>query len=443
MKDQEIIAAVATAVPAAIAVIRVSGKGCIDLIQPYLSRPLRPRYMTFCKIEDDAELLDESLVVSFPGPNSYTGEDMVELHLHGGPFIVQQVMGLLFRIGMRAAEPGEFTRRAFLNQKMDLTHAEGVKTLVDAQSRQEWVAAKGLVDGRLSRLIENLRSSLVSAMAHIEARIDFPDEEEPSSVGLETVLKDVQECQKRIEVLLKSYDSGRIASQGLKVALVGPPNAGKSTLLNHLLGSDRALVTDIAGTTRDFIQEACLVQGRKLQICDTAGLRETDDPIEKMGIEKSLEICGESDYVLFLHPQDDNTQTSYAYELLRNLKLKNPLIVVATKVDVQPSDLDLQISCHSGEGLDDLDQAFVDWVDRFVKPIENEAPFITSERHKAALNKSLMSLAACLNAANDGAYDEILAFELLEAARGLSSVLGDVETDDILDVIFSQFCIGK
>ncbi|MFK7871873.1 MAG: tRNA uridine-5-carboxymethylaminomethyl(34) synthesis GTPase MnmE [Oligoflexales bacterium] len=445
MRDYDVIAAVSTAAPAAIAVIRVSGQGCLPLLRPFLSKDLVPRQMTFSRIKQDGELLDEALVVFFPGPNSYTGEDMMELHVHGGPYIVQRCMQLLYDVGMRAAEPGEFTRRAFLNQKMDLTYAEGVRTLVSAQSRQEWVAAKGLLDGRLSRLVSELRGQLIKSMAHIEARIDFPDEAEPSAVTLHEVLDELSVCRLKIENLLTSYDSGRIASQGLRVALVGPPNAGKSTLLNELLGVERALVTNIPGTTRDFLEESCLLEGRMIRLCDTAGLRETKDPIEKLGIEKSIEICKQADVVLLLEPVDaPKGVVEFARQSLEGTNLLQKCLTIPTKTDLSiNSKTEGGISCHTGNGLDLFKKDLIGKVDKSVRPLEEEAPFITCERHKSALKSSLEALDRCHEAAMQGAYDEMIAFELLEATRSLATVLGAVDTEDILDVVFSSFCIGK
>ncbi len=256
----EAIAALATAPGAsAVALIRMSGGGCIPLLEKLLSRrakgPATPRMMMMAQFMDPEHqtVVDELMVTVFQGPASFTGEDSAELYCHGGPYIVGRILHILYAHGFRSAEPGEFTRRAFLHGKMDLSSAEGIKQLVEAQTEQQWLAARQLATGRFARTIEDLRASVVESMAYLAARIDFPDEGDTQDVDLSMVRVRVEKVMQRIQKLEDSYGSGRVASQGLMVTILGRPNMGKSTLMNTLLGKERAIVTEHAGTTRDYL----------------------------------------------------------------------------------------------------------------------------------------------------------------------------------------------
>ena len=408
----------------------------------------KPRQFHLAEFVDQktSAVIDELLVVTFLGPHSFTGQDCAEFHCHGGPYVVRKILENLYEHGFRAADPGEFTRRAFLNGKLDLTAAEGIRELVESASEQQWIAARQLMSGHLRNEVVNLRQQLIEAMAYLEAQIDFPDEGDTASVELTDVDRRVTTVHKSLEHLASTYQSGRVASQGLMVAMFGLPNVGKSTLLNTLLGKDRAIVSDIAGTTRDYLEERCLINGRLLRLVDMAGVRENAEEIEKIGVERSLQIAREADVVLLLASAESN-----ADELAQscNWLEKNAageVVKVLTKSDIgNPSWSSglLAISCKTGDGIDLLKSELAKRVDRFTGHLSEANAFLSTARQSDAVARALVALVAFENARKTRAFEECLAFELQQAARALTSVVGDISNDDILDAVFSQFCIGK
>ncbi len=448
----EPIAALGTAPgAAALAVIRLSGQGCLEALERCLQRrslaEVRPRQVQLAKFIDPRsnETIDELLVSVFHQPGSFTGEDLAELSCHGGPYIVQRILQVLWQEGLRPAEPGEFTKRAFLNGKMDLTVAEGIKELVEASTHQQWLAARQLATGRFADEIERLRLGLIEAMAYLAARIDFPDEGDTQGVDLGMVDSRVRELERRIVRLEKSYSSGRVAAQGLRVVILGPPNMGKSTLLNTLLGHERAIVTAEAGTTRDYLEESCRIRGRLIRLVDTAGIRETVDQIEMRGVEHSRRLAREADLLLLLIAADASQAEKSLIEEMAAAAGSEKCLMILTKADLgRPvwADNLLAVSCHKAGDLVSLEDEIVRRVDGYIGQL-NEEPFVSSARHLAALQIARSNIEAFFAAAEEGQYDEVLAFELQHAARALSGILGAVDTEDILDKIFSDFCVGK
>lgn len=435
---------------AGVAVIRCSGPNLAAVISPLFSsltgKPWiwKPRFASLGRVLDpkDQSVIDEAIILFFPGPHSFTGEDVVEIQCHGGPYVVARITGALYTLGIRQADPGEFTKRAFLNGRMDLTAAEGIKELVEAQSHQQWLAAKQLAGGKLARTIESLRDELIQCMALLEAQIDFPDEGDTAHLALSQVQTAALRVRARISELRATYDSGRVAAKGLSVALIGEPNAGKSTLLNTLLGVERAIVTPIAGTTRDYIEEGCLLEGRYIRLLDTAGIRDNPEEVEKIGVATARRLAKEADIVLFLCAGDASPQA--ILQLKHQIAPQNYLLI-KTKVDLHGDDWGtewLAVSSHSGEGLDTLRQTLANLVDQHVGKLKEET-FITSARHRDALDASLAALERYFAAAERGEYEECLAFEVREARDGLQAIVGEVGTEDVLDKIFSSFCIGK
>ncbi len=432
----------------AVALLRVSGEDCHKILKPFLigvSEEIRMRHSYYVRYQVDGDVLDDVIAVFFKGPASFTGEDTVEITCHGGPFVVQSILAHFWKLEINPAEPGEFSRRAFLNGKMDLTEAEGVAALIEAQSEAQWRAARSLTEGRLSNVIGTLRDELVDAMAFLEARIDFPDEGDTSQVEIQHATEKVRGVKRSIDQLIDSYQTGRVASQGLRIALIGPPNAGKSTLMNTLLGQNRAIVTNIPGTTRDFIEERCLIKGRLVSLIDTAGIRHTDDTIETVGVEHAKRLAAEADIVLLLIPSDlSPAQLKDAMSYMDGVKM-NQCLKVMTKSDLDAhlqSDGDwLHISCLNSNGLTQLQDEIVKRFDGFVGNL-NIPAFITSTRHLHALHSANERLQEYLEKASE-AYDECLAFELQEAARALMEIVGDVSQEDVLDRVFSRFCVGK
>ncbi|NRA45808.1 MAG: tRNA uridine-5-carboxymethylaminomethyl(34) synthesis GTPase MnmE [Oligoflexales bacterium] len=457
--EEPIVALSSGSAPCAIAILRLSGNKCHELILPFLKfakNGNRPEYgkMALCEFRQaqNGKVLDEPMVVFFKGPRSYTGQDSVELYLHGGTYIIQKAMELLLKNGFRSAEPGEFTRRAYLSGKLDLSQAEGIRELIHANSEHQWLAARQLAGGQLRNKIESLRSKLMESMAWLEARIDFPDEKETSAVEMQEVDSRVNEVAKAIESLRNSYDNGRVAASGLKVALFGKPNAGKSTLMNHLLGTSRALVTPIAGTTRDYLEEPCLINGRLIRLIDTAGIRESDCEIERLGIERSFELAESADIVLFMMAANDDGSTLEQFKTWTQKAGIPKTIAVLSKEDLgtpswwhsfESQKIVTSFTEQDQKGLRDLQDALASQVDSYIKPLEEEQSFISNTRHKEALDRAYASLERYYQGRKAGAYEEMLAFELLDLTKQLGGVIGKVDSDDILGLVFGSFCVGK
>ncbi len=452
-RDQEAILALASGQgPAAIAILRVSGLHCHELlslfIKPKSKVAPQPNLMVLCDFYDPSTktVLDEIMCVFFREPASYTGQDAAEIYLHGSPYITQTAVKLLCSNGFRYAEPGEFTRRSYLSGKVDLSKAEGVHELISAQSRQQWLAARYLYTGQIKIVVESLHSEIKEAMAWLEASIDFPEEDDTSHIQRDQILARVEKIKSRLKGLLNSYQSGQIASQGFRVILFGEPNVGKSTLMNTLLDSERAIVTEIPGTTRDYIDEPCLIQGRFIRLIDTAGVRKSSEKIEQIGIQRTFELAKDADLVLVLAASNaDQVSIEKIEELTSTIHARN-VLKIFTKMDLLDKDVSktgwLNLSCHTGQGIEELKNQIASYVDLAVKPL-NDAPFISSARHKAAVDNALQNLSNFFLAAKEGAYDEILAFELQQTAKQLVSIVGHIDNEEILDVVFSSFCVGK
>lgn len=452
--NEEPIFALATApTPSAIAAIRVSGVGCHEVLSPILrpkfkgKKEARKSYLYEILSRENGELIDEPVVVFYKGPNSYTGQDSIEIFCHGGSYIITSVFQAIKGIGIREAEPGEFTQRAFLNGKMDLVSAEGIKDLINASSHQQWVAARQLVTGKLSDKIESLRSGIIDASAYLEAHIDFPEEEDVGDTNLQEVYRRVSTVRNSIQGLLDTYKNGKVASQGLKVVLIGPPNAGKSTLLNTLLKKDRAIVTEIPGTTRDYLEESCLIRGRLIRLIDTAGVRESNEKVESIGIEASKRLAKEADLILVLaDAMGADSERQKLEDLVQSISEEGiETIHLMTKADLANpgwGDKWLSISSHNGTGLSDLEKRITDKVDSFVGALEKDL-FLSSVRHASALEEALLFIDKFEEAYNNSLSEECLAFELQCAVRAISGIIGSVDNEDILDRVFSDFCVGK
>jgi tRNA modification GTPase len=446
--EHPIVALASGSGPGAVGVIRLSGNHCWEIVRGCVggSAPPAERMASLKMFKDPKtlEVIDDLVLVFFKGPRSFTGQDTVELCCHGGPFIIQRILGILYSLGARPAAAGEFTKRALLNGKLDLTAAEGIKDLVEAQSRQQWLAGRQLYSGKLKHQIEALRKELIGAMAYLEAMIDFPDEGDTQHVGLNHVRGRLRDVSSQLGSLVSTFQSGRVASRGLMVAFAGAPNAGKSTLLNTLLGRQRAIVSPIAGTTRDYIEETCLIDGRLVRLVDTAGIRETKDIIEREGVELSRKIMTEADVVITLSAADSTDSERGTLTKLTS-DITSPILPLQTKSDLgKPGWATgmIQISCETEAGLPELRAKLVELVDKHTGSIE-EKPFLTSQRQQSALTLAMSSLERFQSQDKAGAGHEMLAFEIQEASRALSAVIGDVTHEDILDKVFSEFCIGK
>lgn len=436
---QDTIAAVSTPPgEGAIALIRISGPeaGTIlaKVFQPAVPTPRRAIHG---QIVEEGRIVDHVLVTAFQAPASYTGEDMVEIGCHGGILLAAHVLEIVLRNGARAAGPGEFTQRAFLNGKLDLTQAEAVMDLIRARTPLAMRAAAEQLQGRLGDEISAIRADLLETVAHLEAWIDFPEEGIDPAAG-EDLQKKISFCAARVERLLSTAESGRVLREGVRVAIVGRPNAGKSSLLNRLLGMERAIVSPVPGTTRDTIEESACLQGILFRLTDTAGLRETDDPIEREGVDRALRIIDQADLVL--HILDVSTE-------FNEPELHEREILVANKCDLLPHgtklpDKAVRISAKSGDGLAGLVEVMIrETCGRHLSSGQSLAA--VNARHKTLLESAASSLRAAGALIRAGEPPELPAIELRAALESVGQIVGAADTEEILGEIFSRFCIGK
>ncbi len=446
-------------------IVRVSGKNLGTWIAHLLGRALRPREATYLPFNDRHDVpLDQGLALFFPGPHSFTGEDVLELQAHGGPVVLQLLLarclesasdtdpttGRSYLSGMRIAEPGEFSERAFLNDKIDLAQAEAIADLIDASTEAAARSATQSLSGAFSREIHTLRDALIHLRMLVEATLDFP-EEEIDFLEKSDAKGQLQRLQQGLMTVLQKAAQGALLREGITVVIAGQPNAGKSSLLNALAGAELAIVTPVAGTTRDKVQQTIQIAGVPIHIVDTAGLRDSDDDVEKIGIARAWEAIEGADAVVFLHDLTRLHAIDYiAVEaditraIDRKLSSKVPIIDVWNKADAvaaQAPGAGVVLSAKTGEGLDALRRTLLQvagW------QASNGGVFIARERHLLALRRveNHLNLAAAHLAAQDQSLD-LLAEELRLGQSALSEITGEFTSDDLLGVIFSKFCIGK
>lgn len=447
---QDTIVALATPLaPSAIGVIRVSGARAHELFfqiwkgKPFPTSP-RPQIQLGKLFTPKGELLDQVLATVFTAPHTYTGENVVEISAHGSPYILRQIVETFISLGARLARPGEFTLRAYLNGKINLLQAEALADLIQARSQKAHQLALSQLEGTFAQKLKNLRQKLVDFTALMELELDFSEEDVEFAPAdqLDVLLVEVQ---KEVSRLLETFTQGRALREGIPIALIGPPNAGKSSLLNALLQQNRAIVSDIPGTTRDVIEEKIYLGGYELRLIDTAGIRSSpQDPIEVEGIQRTYHKLQKAHIILYLF---DCSQTSEkeALSQLHSLPLPSEaqLFLLANKIDLLPSmpvfEKALPISARSGIGLDTLWQKITTYLD------ENYSGevFITHERHYQALQKTYDFLQTAHMHLRKGWSKDLIAQDLRYALYALGEITGEVAPDEILGNIFSRFCIGK
>ena len=454
------IAAVATpAGPGAIGILRLSGPRAAD-IAAAVFRPLgkkglldRPvRTLVYGDLLDrEGQVIDRVLCTYSRGPESYTGEDTAELHCHGSPMVLTLGLEALFAQGARQAGPGEFTQRAFLNGRLDLAQAEAVADLLDAQSREGARHAAGQLSGALSRRVGEIYSALVDLMAHFHAVLDYPDED-IDPFRAETMETALSSAQRELSALLATYGRGRQLAHGVPCAIVGRPNAGKSSLLNALVGYDRAIVTDIPGTTRDTIEEKCRLGGVLLRLIDTAGLRATDDPVERLGVERSRAALKEAGLALVLiDPQGGVTEEDLAI-LAQARSAAEKVIVVLTKADLNNGEGTspslrgencppvVSLSARTGEGLKELEEVVAAL---FPQGEENWGELLTNARQAEAAGRALGAVESARSALAAGMPADAVFSDVEAALDALGALTGRSVREDVTDRIFSRFCVGK
>jgi len=456
MFQEENIIALATAPGiGAIAVLRISGPDAITIVAEKF-RPVRTKKLTAQKshtihlghIVDHEFILDKVMISIFKGPNSYTGENVVEISCHGSPFIQQQIIQLFLRNGCRMATPGEFTLRAFLNGKMDLSQAEAVADLIISDSEASHQIAMQQMRGGFSNEIQELRTELLNFASLIELELDF-SQEDVEFADRSQFNQLLNKISNTLERLIDSFALGNVIKNGIPVAIVGEPNVGKSTLLNALLNEERAIVSEIAGTTRDTVEDEISIGGINFRFIDTAGIRSTQDEIEKIGIERSFEKIEQATLVLFLVDAKKYYQND-----INELVAKYPhkkILVIANKVDEAPKTQLAKlketnaevifISAKHGEGLDDLKEKLLHLIN--AGDLGKNDTVVTNNRHYDALLKALEAIQKVKEAIDAQLSSDLMAIDIREALYHLGEITGSVTTDDLLGNIFSNFCIGK
>ena len=441
------IAAVATpAGTGAVSLVRISGPDAIAVADRATGNKVAtwlPRVARYCHIrEAGGSVIDDGLMTVFHGQGSYTGEDSVEFTGHGGILVTREVLSRFLECGAIHAGPGEFTQRAFLNGKLDLTQAEGVMDLISAQTRLSLRAARGQLEGVLGKRTTEARDNLLETLAHLEAWIDFPEEDIDPQSG-EALRNRVSAVLATVESLLATADQGRVLREGVRTVIFGEPNVGKSSLLNRLLGFERAIVSDIAGTTRDTIEEVVNLHGIPLRLVDTAGVREAGDRIEAEGIQRTVRQIENADLLLEVA---DGSKPKPAEAVLPATAAHHLRVLNKTDLGEHPSwtGMDaIRISCTSGDGFDALSEAIREAL-HFGNADWGEHAVAINTRHQASLQVARGALLAALELLSAGNSDpEIAAIDLREALDALGEIPGKVDTEDLLGVIFSSFCIGK
>ncbi|MEK0315171.1 tRNA uridine-5-carboxymethylaminomethyl(34) synthesis GTPase MnmE [Cohnella sp. 56] len=457
--NEDTIAAVATALgEGSIAVVRVSGPEAIDKVAPlFKSREDLRRVSThtvhygWIRDPESGSVLDEVLVTVMRGPRSFTAEDVVEISTHGGIVAVQSVLELIVRSGVRMAEPGEFTKRAFLNGRIDLAQAEAVIDLIRSKSTRAFQVARKQAEGALSKRLVPLKEQLIELLAHVEVNIDYP-EHDVAEVTAGVIREHCGAVLRQVETLLRTAAEGKVLREGIVTAIVGRPNAGKSSLLNALVKENRAIVTDIPGTTRDIVEESVTLSGIPLRLLDTAGIRETEDVVERIGVERSRGALGDADLILLVLSRSESLHEEER-RLLAELR-DRPAIVILNKMDLDaqleeqeirglyPPERIVTLSAKEGEGLEDLERA----VSRLFLSggIESaDVTYVSNVRHIALLHAAARSLGDAIEGAEQGLPVDLIQIDIAAAWESLGEIVGDTASESLLDQIFSKFCLGK
>ncbi len=459
MYRSETIAAISTAMTnSGIGIIRISGNEAIDIADEiFISvkkgkkiKNMASHTVHYGNIADNGKIIDEVLLIVMKAPNTYTREDVVEINCHGGVFVTKKILELVLKKGARCAEPGEFTRRAFLNGRIDLSQAEAVTDISNAKNTMALDASVSQLRGGISDIIKQQREKIIYHIAFIEAALDDPEHIEIEHYGDELIII-VEEILGTLESLLSTADNGKLISEGIKTVILGKPNAGKSSLLNCLLREERAIVTDVAGTTRDTLEETMSLSEINLNIIDTAGIRETDDIVEKIGVERAKKIAEEADLIIYVVdtsvPLDENDKE--IIELISNKKS----IVLLNKSDLecivsvdeirQLTDTEpIVISAKENIGIQNLEERIKEMFYEGIISF-NEEVYITNIRHKQLLADAAESLKLVKNSIEQQLSEDFYSIDLMNAYELLGEIIGESVSDDLVNEIFSKFCMGK
>jgi len=441
-----------------VAVVRISGRQSHAIVRkifvPVGNSAFSERKLRFGKIIDPetGNTVDEVLCAVMTSPYTYTGEDMAEIHSHGGYVVPKKILEMLMNCGAALAAPGEFTQRAFLNGKMDLAQAEAVSDIITAQTEQSLRYAEVQLEGVLSAKVNELKDKILDSLAEIEANLDFP-EEDIDSLAQNRLKEAAELVEKELSRLIESYETGRMFRDGVRMVILGKPNVGKSSVLNCLLETQRAIVSPIAGTTRDFIEERLNVNGIPFVVTDTAGIRDTEDQVERLGVELSLKKAEEAEFILVV--LDQSTELDALDRKILETAAKKIYLVVINKMDLegklQQSEVrqilgdkePVKTSALTKKGMERLRQAMFETLANLPSGVDASELVLTNLRHKKCMEKARGQLGAFLKLLERKEYPEILSIELRNSMNSLGEITGEVTTEDLLGRIFSRFCIGK
>ena len=446
MKQNETISAIATATGSAgVGIIRLSGVDSIEIADTIFCAVNRQK---LCDIDDrkiifghvknfDGKIIDEVIILLMRAPKSYTKENVVEIQCHGGIEVLREILNLTFQAGARPAERGEFTKRAFLNGRIDLTQAQAVLDVIQAKTSTALNIAQNRLSGKTSKKIRDIRQKILNVLAHIDALIDFP-EDDIDDVILNEIDKKISAQIEELNKILKNYRQGKILREGLSTAIIGKPNVGKSSLLNYLTDSERAIVTEIPGTTRDIIEEFINVGGIPLKIIDTAGIRNSSDFVEKIGINRAKEIAKNAELVLALF--DGSSELTEEDEEILKI-LRSDSIILLTKCDLpQKNFMDgIKISTKTGEGIEKL----LEEITKKVGAIDSEMDFVSDEREADILRRAVKNLESARETVKSNVGIDFVSIDLRTALELFGEITGESVTEDVINEIFSKFCIGK
>lgn len=448
---EDTIAAISTTLGVgAIAIIRVSGNDATRIVNKiFKGRDLSKvdsHTINYGHIVDGDDIVDEVLVSVMRAPKTFTREDIVEINTHGGIAITNKILEMLLINGCRLANPGEFTKRAFLNGRIDLIEAEGVMDLINAKTEKSRKLAMNQVNGEVSKLIKSLRQKIIELLANIEVNIDYPEYEDIEEINNDILMPNLIEIKSELSGILKKSLDSKIIKNGIKTVIIGSPNVGKSSILNRLLNEDKAIVTSIAGTTRDIVEGSITLDGIPLDIIDTAGIRKTDDVVESIGVNKSLNLISSADLVLFVL-NNNEVMSDEEKELFNQIKDKN-YIVIVNKTDL-PDKLDMsminnyvRISVKDDIGIDLLRNKIKEMFN--LEKFENsDLTYLSSARSISLLKKSLESIDSGIEAIKASMPIDITEIDLKQAWTSLGSIIGETYSDELIDQLFSQFCLGK
>ena len=456
---KETIAAIATGMSnSGIGIIRMSGPEAISIADGIFVSARKNFKLTeaathtvhYGNIVYEDNIIDEVLIIIMKAPNSYTREDVVEIDCHGGVYVMKKILDILIKSGARTAEPGEFTKRAFLNGRIDLTQAEAVIDIINSKNKYALSNSVKLLNGKLSEQITEIRKDLINNIAYIEAALDDPEHISLDNYG-DKLLITVDNYIDKVDNLIKTVDNGKIFTQGVKTVIIGKPNAGKSSILNILAGYDRAIVTDIAGTTRDTIEEQINLAGITLNLVDTAGIRNTKDIVEEIGVNKAKELVEEADLILYV--VDSSTELDENDYNILNIIKNRKTVILLNKSDLDTvTDADsiskitdskvISVSAKDNTGLDELSETIV----KLFASGEidyNDEVYVSGERNKEALEETLESFKLVKKSINEGLPEDFYTIDLMNAYEQLGKITGESVEDDLVNEIFSKFCMGK